>query len=66
VPYWNGHDKIGKTDGVMIKGDRIVIPRNLDGNILTHLHNSWLDIKKTEDLAKTVLFWSKFTIKWRK
>ena len=52
--YW---DEIGLQDGILLKGNKIIIPLLLQPDILQQLHSSHQGVEKTCLLAWTAIFW---------
>ena len=46
------------TDGLIFKGERIVIPNNLQAKALETIHRSHMGIQKTLDRSKGCFYWS--------
>jgi hypothetical protein len=44
--FWNYRDEMSEKDGVVMKGDRIVIPATLRSEMLAQVHDSNLGIEK--------------------
>lgn len=38
LPFWNFHDQISFSDGVLFKGEKIIIPRSMQAEILKIIH----------------------------
>lgn len=57
--YWDYRDEISVYDGLLLKGERIIIPTNLRQNMLTQLHYGHLGMRKTSLRAKSTIFWPK-------
>ena len=56
---WNYRDEMSENDGVIMKGDRIVIPSTLRSEMLARIHDSHLGIEKCRRRARDILFWPK-------
>ena len=54
--YSNFRDKINQQDGILFKGERVIIPTSLRWDMLKIVHKSHLGIEKSELRAKDVLF----------
>ena len=48
---------MSENDGVMMKGDRIVIPATLRSEMLARVHDSHLGIEKCRRRARDIMFW---------
>lgn len=55
--YWNYRDELIEYEGVILKGDRIVIPKTMQADVLRSLHVGHFGIEKTKQRARTVVFW---------
>ena len=54
--FWNFHDELCETDGLILKGGRIVIPTGIRSEILKMLHVSHLGITKCKERARSIVF----------
>ena len=61
-PYWNGREQLSVDSGVILKGQRIVVPFVLRQQILTDLHNSHQGIARTQSRARQTAYWPKLTV----
>ena len=57
TPYWHIRDQLSTYNGIIFKGERIVIPTSLRGEILQLLHSSHLGIVKTKQRARDMIYW---------
>lgn len=55
--YFNFRDEIGIVNGILVKGQRLIIPTELRNVILKALHTHHLGIEKTRNLARTTVYW---------
>ncbi|VDI83091.1 Hypothetical predicted protein [Mytilus galloprovincialis] len=55
--YWNFRDELSNVNGIILKGEKIVIPASMRKNILNKLHEGHLGIEKTRKLARDSIFW---------
>ena len=55
--YWNYKEEITVIDGLLYRGQRLIIPRSLHLEMLVKLHESHLGILKTKQRAREILFW---------
>ena len=51
-PYWSYRDDLAVIDGVVMKGQCIIIPAVLKQQVLDQLHLNHMGIKKTKLLMK--------------
>ena len=57
LPYWNYSDELTVVDGLVFKGERIVIPSALRGEMLKRIHMGHMGIVKCKSRAKEVMLW---------
>ena len=55
--FWNYRDEISTTDGILFKGERVIIPSSMRAEMLKTIHSSHLGIEKCKQRARDVLFW---------
>ncbi|PIK38385.1 hypothetical protein BSL78_24770 [Apostichopus japonicus] len=55
--YWAYRDELSVEDGLIIKGDRIVVPKTMQKDILRKLHEAHQGITKCQLRAKASVFW---------
>ena len=55
--YWNYRDELSEADGIILKGEKIVIPHTLRKEMLEKIHSSHLGMVKCKQRARDVLFW---------
>lgn len=56
-PYWSFRDEISCVDGILFKGEKIMIPNALRKDMLCTVHQSHLGIVKSKNQAREVMFW---------
>ena len=61
TPFWNVRHDLTVIDQIILKGDRLVIPKNSRKDILNCIHASHLGIEKTKQRARSVIFWPRMT-----
>jgi hypothetical protein len=57
-PYWDFRDELSIYEGILFKGDRVLIPKSMRSEILQLIHASHQGIVKSKRLARDILFWS--------
>ena len=57
LPYWNIRDEITVQDGLLMKLDRIIIPKSLRKSILQKIHIAHLGIEKCKNRARSSVYW---------
>lgn len=57
--YWNFRDEISYFDGLMLKGEKVIIPKSMQKSVIEQIHQkSHLGINKCINRLKDVFFWS--------
>ena len=59
--YWNYRNELATHQGILLKGDRIIIPRRMRQEIMNRLHTAHLGVVKTKQRARTCVFWPNIT-----
>ena len=57
--FWPYRDEIGVSNGVLFKGNQVIIPTELRQNILNQLHQGHQGIERTRRLARETVYWPK-------
>ena len=55
--YWNHREEISQMDGMLFKGERIIVPQKLREDMIRRVHASHLGMEKNKYRAKDLLFW---------
>lgn len=55
--FWNFRDEITVLNGLLYKGQSVMIPSSLRRQMLTKLHEPHLGIVKTKQRARNIIFW---------
>ena len=55
--YWISRDELSVVNGLILKGDRLVIPKTMRQEILKKLHVGHFGMEKTKNRARDVLYW---------
>ena len=56
--YWDVRDELPELNGVILKGERIVIPPSMRKEMLKKIHQGDMGIEKSKRRARDVLYWS--------
>ena len=56
-PYWNFREELVVSNGIVFKGDKIVVPSSLREVMLKLLHESHQGVEKTRSRARQLLYW---------
>ena len=56
-PYWNMRDEICVLKGLVLKGDKIIMPRSQRREMLNKVHASHMGNEVTKRRARDVMFW---------
>ena len=57
-PFWPYRDELVTDDGIVLKGNRIVMPASLQAETLVKLHESHQGIEKMHLRARSCVFWN--------
>jgi hypothetical protein len=57
APYWDFRDTITHTEGLLVYGQRVIIPYKMRKGILAILHESHQGMVRTKQLARDLIFW---------
>ena len=55
--YWNCINEISEIDGILFKGERVIIPQSMQQYILKVIHQIHLGMVKCKQLARDLVFW---------
>lgn len=55
--YWHCRDELSTYNGIVFRGDRICVPRQLQKKMLKAVHMSHMGIVKTKQLARDIVYW---------
>ena len=61
-PYWS-YKEMSVINGVMFKGERLIIPTSMRKDVLKLLHQSHMGIEKTKRRARATIFWPSINTK---
>ncbi|KAG1670042.1 hypothetical protein GQR58_017161 [Nymphon striatum] len=56
--YWHYRDQLSIDDGLVLKGQQVIIPASFQNAILQKLHTAHLGSDKTKLLAKECVYWN--------
>ena len=56
-PYWHFREELTCTDGLIFKGNRIVVPVSMQHEILKKIHDGHLGIELCRRRARAVVYW---------
>ncbi|KAK2163415.1 hypothetical protein NP493_1462g00054 [Ridgeia piscesae] len=57
-PYYHFRGDITESDGVLVKGPKVIIPKTLQGDILKKIHEGHLGIEKCQARARQKSQWN--------
>ena len=60
-PYFNMRDEMSIQDGLIFKGERVVVPRGSRSELLRGIHNSHLGVNGCLNRARECLYWPGMT-----
>ena len=55
--YWNHRDEIVESDGLTMKGNKVIVPKVLRPEMLQIIHSAHLGTEKWKRRARDSLFW---------
>ncbi|XP_046857922.1 uncharacterized protein K02A2.6-like [Xenia sp. Carnegie-2017] len=55
--FWNFRDEIAVHDGILMKGDRVIIPKTCQAEILHRIHTGHQGIEKCRLRARQAVYW---------
>lgn len=55
--YWNFRDELSVYDGLIFKGERIVVPKSLQHKVLNRLHEGHMGIQSSLRRARESFYW---------
>ncbi len=55
--YWNYRDELAVDDGIIVKGERYIVPESLQAACLKRLHYGHLGVTKSISRAKSTVYW---------
>ena len=56
-PFFNDRDEMTVMNGILFKGQRIIIPREMRPEMMKKLHESHMGIVKTKQRARDIMYW---------
>ena len=56
-PYWCFKEEIHEADGILFKGNKMIVPEQLRPEMLKRIHESHLGIEKSKRRARDILYW---------
>ncbi|KAK3770812.1 hypothetical protein RRG08_036413 [Elysia crispata] len=56
-PYWTVREDIIECDGILLKGDQIIIPKAMQHEMLQLIHQGHFGVELSQNRAKTAIFW---------
>ena len=55
--FWNFRDQLSAINGIILKGEKILVPTSLRSEMIQKIHSSHLGIEKTKQKAREILYW---------
>ena len=59
--YYTYREEITYYEGILYKGDKLIVPQSLQSQMLSRIHEAHLGIVKSKQLARDLLFWPGMT-----
>ena len=60
-PYWNVRDEIHEADGLLFRGNRIIVPASMQPEMLKLIHEGHLGVEKCRSRARQIFYWPKMS-----
>ena len=55
--FWNYRDEISTQNGIMFRGPKVIVPKEMQSDMLRLIHSSHLGAEKCKRRARDILFW---------
>ena len=55
--FWTVREDITELEGILLKGDQIIIPECMKTEMMNLIHQGHLGIELSQNRAKTAIFW---------
>lgn len=55
--FWNHRDELSKINGILFKGEKIIIPASLRDRMLEKIHMGHMGMEKCKQRARDIMFW---------
>ena len=62
MPYFQFHSELSIAEGIVFKGDKIVIPSSLQKEMKERIHQGHLGIEKCKARARQVMYWPNINV----
>ena len=57
IEFWNYRDELSQIEGIILKGEKIFVPKSLRDQMLIKIHEGHMGMEKSQQRAREVLFW---------
>ena len=57
LEHWNYRDELGILDGLVLKGARIIVPKQCKNDLLDKLHKGHFGVDRTKLQARDSVYW---------
>jgi len=57
IEFWNFRDELSIIDGIIFKGEKVLIPVAMRPEMMKKIHSSHFGIEKTKQRARDIIFW---------
>ena len=61
IDFWNYREELAVFDGLIMKGEKIVILRSMRSSLLELVHAGHMGVEKTLKRARGLMFWPKIS-----
>ena len=55
--YFDAQEEISEVDGILFKGERVIIPESMRKEMLQIVHESHMDMVRCKQLARDIMYW---------
>jgi transposase InsO family protein len=57
-PYWNFRDELAVENGILLKGPRLIVPKQSQADVLKQIHCGHLGVEKCRLRARVSVYWN--------
>lgn len=56
-PYWTFREELGYSNGILVKGEKVVVPQKLKRMVMEKLHQGHFGVQRTLSRGRELVFW---------
>ena len=56
-PYWDFREEVHTSDDLLFKGEKLIVPKSMQREMMEKIHSSHLGINKCKARARDILYW---------